>query len=186
MFHPLPGVSSVRDCPPFAGTWSLVRLVGLTLFDVHLLHRFPVEVARRARWKFLESPKLLVTNPLVKGRRLESVRVYPDCAASSGNSLCLEEFNQATAPTLATNFFVYPECAEIEPAVVGVAVGAAEDSPVPAKPNCQRKLYAISPERCRAIELLDPVLEDLDLLSAWVPAYFKIEVVASWLISSHE
>jgi hypothetical protein len=87
-------------------------------------------MASRARWKLLQTPELLVPDPLVEVRRLESIRVDPGAVATSCCSLGLKPPNETAAPTLASNFFVHPEHAEIEPAIVSISIGAAENPSV--------------------------------------------------------
>jgi hypothetical protein len=105
---------------------------------------------------------------------------------TSGNSLGLKEFNQTAAPPLAANLFVHPERAEVEPAVVGISVGATEHTSALTQPNGHRDLDAISTQWRRVIELFESVVENLDIAFAGIGVQFETEILGFWLVISHE
>ena len=104
---------------------------------------------------------------------------------TSGNSLGLKEFNQTAAPPFASNLFVYPKCAEVEPAVVGIPAGATEYAPALTQPNGHRDLDSISTHWCRIIELCESVVENLDIAFAGIGVQFETEILGFWPVISH-
>jgi hypothetical protein len=150
-----------------------------------LWQRFPVEVARRAGRKALEPPEFLVPDAFVEVRCLESVRVDPRPPAAACGAFGLKSLNETGAPPLATQVFRHPQRAEIEPAVVRISVRATEHSSSPTEPDGQRNFGAIPSEGGRAVELLEPLLEDLDVSQIGLRTHLQIEVVPSWSVATH-
>ena len=128
----------------------------------------------------------MITDPLVKDRRLESIGINPGSTTTSRNSLGLKEFNQPATPPLASNLFVHPKRSEVEPAVVGISVGATEYAPALTQPNGHRDLDAISTKWRRVIELFESVVENLDIDFAGIGIQFETEILCFWLAISHE
>ena len=175
LFEP-PGAQGLRGDVSSAGTPHVGARLRQTL---------PVEVAGRTRRKFLQPPKLSITNPLVEDRRLESIGVDPDAATTSADPFGFKELDETATPPLPSNLFVYPERAQVEPAVMSVPVGTAEHTTAPTQPYGHRKLGAIATERCRMVELFDPVFEYLNIVFTGISVQFETEIVCSWLIISH-
>ena len=97
----------------------------------------------------------------------------------------LPEFNQTATPHLASNRFVHPEGAEVQPAVVRVSVATTENLFALTQPNRHGNLDSISTDWSRMIELFDPVFENLEVVLAGIGIQLETEVVRSWLALSH-
>jgi hypothetical protein len=83
---------------------------------------------------------------------------------SSGNGFGLELLYQTPSPALTSKCLVHPQQAEVEPAVVRVAIGTAEQLSSPTYPDSERNLGAITCESGRLIKTFEPVAQELDVV----------------------
>ena len=116
---------------------------------------------------------------------MESIGVDPDAATTSADPFGFSKsLDQTATPPLPSNLFVYPGPLG-QPAVMSVPVGAAEHTTAPTQPYGHRKLGAIATERCRMVELFDPVFEYLNIVFTGISVQIETEIVCSSAIISH-
>jgi hypothetical protein len=69
---------------------------------------------------------------------------------------------------MAPKWIVHPKRAEVEPAVVRIAVRSTEYTTALAKPDCDRDLGAVRPESTLLVETLKSIFKDLKVFRRWI------------------
>jgi hypothetical protein len=79
----------------------------------------------RSKRKVFQSTELPIAEAFVETWSLEPIGINPAAVATPRHGLGLKALDQAPTQALASQRLVYPQQAEVEPAVMSVAVDAA-------------------------------------------------------------